>query len=293
MEDTPTAKGPSVPPALRSFWVWIRGLSSKPPMVLYLGFVLVLGVWKPLLADLPGSLFRINGDLTLLWRGILIVAIYSLLDLGIGYWREKKWILPSSAWISGLILAVVLSPTVPWGFAIAAPVLASFSKQFLRHRRRHLFNPAAFALVALGFLAPNQGVVSWWGASWGILPLIIIALSGVVTIIRVRRWKTTLAFLVIYGVGGSLVLSGSQFSHGLTTLLLDGTALFFATVMLIEPVTTAYTPASVRTWFGVSVGALVLLFSLPGAPTIPDAFLVSLLAGNIGATTASRLVRTR
>jgi Na+-translocating ferredoxin:NAD+ oxidoreductase RnfD subunit len=260
-------------------------------MVLYLGFLLVLGVWKPLLTDLPRNLFHINGDLTLLWRGILIVAIYSILDLGIGYWREKKWILPSSAWISGLILAVVLSPGLPWGLTVAAPVLASFSKQFLKARRRHVFNPAAFALVTLGFFAPNQGVISWWGASWGLLPLVVVALSGIVTIIRVKRWKTTLAFLAVYGIGGAFLLAGGQFATGLKTLLWDGTAIFFSTVMLIEPVTTSYTPVFIRTWFGAAVGILVLLFSLPGSPTVPDPFLVSLLLGNLGATVASRLVK--
>lgn len=260
-------------------------------MVAYIGFLLALGVWKPVLTDLPQSLFHVNGDLTLLWRGILIVAIYSVLDLFISYWREKKWILPSSAWISGLILAVVLSPAVPWAFAIAAPVLASVSKQVIRFRRRHIFNPAAFALVALGLFAPNQGVVAWWGASWGLLPLLLVLVSGIVTIIRVKRWKTTLAFLAVYGIGGALLLAGGQFATGLKTLLWDGTAVFFSTVMLIEPVTTAYTPAAIRTWFGVAVGALVLLFSLPGAPTVPDAFLVSLLIGNFGATIISRLTR--
>lgn len=260
-------------------------------MVLYIGFLLVLGVWRPVLTDLPKSLFHLNGDPALLWRGLLIVAIYSALDLCIGYWREKKWILPSSAWISGLILAVVLSPAVPWGFAVAAPFLASCSKQFLKYRRRHIFNPAAFALVTLGFFTPSHGAVSWWGASWGLLPLVVIALSGIVTIIRVKRWKTTLAFLTVYGIGGAFLLASGQLVTGLKTLLWDGTALFFATVMLIEPVTTAYTPAALRTWFGVVVGVLVLLFSLPGAPTVPDAFLVSLLIGNLGATIASRLMR--
>lgn len=262
-------------------------------MVLYLGFLLVLGVWKPALAELPESLFRISGDLSLFWRGILIVAIYSGLDLLIGYWREKKWILPSSAWISGLIVSLVLAPTASWGMAIAAPVLASLGKQLIRFKRKHVFNPAAFALVILGFAFPNQSIVSWWGESWGIIPFVVIVLSGIVTIFRIKRWKTAATFIAIYLVGsGILLLSRGGALADLQNLVIDGTLAFFATVMLIEPVTTAYQPSSLRTWFGAGVAALVLLFSLPGfALPLPDPFLVSLLLGNLGATVASRLAR--
>lgn len=279
----------------RTLLARMNALSSKPPMVLYLGFLLVLGVWKPVLEEFPQSLFSISGDVALFWRGILIVAIYSTLDLLIGYWREKKWILPSSAWISGLILSLVLAPTASWALTIAAPILASLGKQFIRFRRKHVFNPAALALVALGLAFPSQGVVSWWGASWGIIPFVVIVLSGIVTIFRVKRWKTAATFIVIYLVGsGALLLSRGGAVAGLQTLVLDGTLAFFATVMLIEPVTTAYQPASLRTWFGAGVAALVLLFSLPGvALPIPDPFLVSLLLGNLGATIASNVLRNR
>jgi membrane protein YqaA with SNARE-associated domain len=157
-------------------------------MVLYHGFLLVLGAWKPALTGLPTSLFQSSGNLTLLWRGILMVALYSILDLFIGYWREKKWILPSSAWISGLILSLVLAPTAWWGIAIGAPVLASLGKQFIRFRRKHIFNPAALALVILGIAFPSQGIVSWWGASWGIIPFVIIGLLFVLVAVA-AMWK--------------------------------------------------------------------------------------------------------
>lgn len=307
MEATPTPTGPSVPPAPRSFygergraiWARLRGLSSKPPMVLYLGFLLLLGVWRPSFAEFPGGLWRIQGDLSLLWRGILIVVLYSVFDLALGYLRERKWILPSSAWISGLILSLVLTPTAPAWVVVAAPLIASLGKHAIRRGKKHLFNPAGLALVILGFALPAQGIVSWWGASWGPVALVLIVVSGAVTIFRVKRWKTWLAFLLTYVIGALLVFSlspGRPFADTnlawqLRTLLLDGTLWFFSTVMLIEPVTTAYTPAAIRTWFGVGVGILVLLLSLPGAPAVPDPFLVSLLLGNLGATIASLLTR--
>lgn len=249
-------------------------------MVAYLAFLLFLGAWG-------------IGNWTLLGRGILILSVYSVLDLVIGYFREGKWILPSSAWISGLILALVLSPTAPTAAVLLAPVLASLSKQFLRVRRMHVVNPAAFALILLGAWFPGHGMVSWWGAAWGILPLVIIALSGIVTIIRVKRWKITLAFSAVYLIGSAaLILSHGGQITDLRTLILDGTFAFFATVMLIEPVTTAYQPAWLRTAFGTLVALLVLIFSLPQFTLqLPDAFLVALLVGNAAATAARRLIR--
>lgn len=263
----------------RRLWTWLPRLSSKPPMAIFLGFLLVLGAWG-------------IGNGTLIGRGLLMLAIYSFLDLAAGYLKEGKWILPSSAWISGFILALVLSPTAPWLAVFLAPVLASASKHLLRVQRKHVFNPAAFALVALAYLYPDRGMVSWWGAAWGFLPWVLIVLSGVVTVIRVKRWRTAVAFLVVYVAGSAALLARSGAPLDLRTLLVDGTLAFFATVMLIEPVTTAYQPPALRAWFGAAVGALALLLALPGVPSpIPDPLLVALLLGNVGATVLSSLIR--
>lgn len=197
----------------------LRHASSKPPMIGYLALLLVLGAWA-------------TKNVSLIGRGLVMVAIYTILDLAAGRMREGKWILPSSAWISGLILSLVLVPTASWTIVLLAPVIAIISKHLVRVRRKHLFNPAATALVVLGFLFPTAGIVSWWGASWGIVPLVVIMLSGLVTIVRVKRWKTALAFLLVYLGGASLLLltrGGAVLD--LRTLVLDGTLLFFATVM--------------------------------------------------------------
>ncbi|TSC73167.1 MAG: hypothetical protein G01um101438_190 [Parcubacteria group bacterium Gr01-1014_38] len=249
-------------------------------MVLYLGFLLVLGAWGV-------------GNWSLLWRGLAIVAIYTVLDLALSKRREGKFIAPSSAWISGLILSLVLAPAAPWLAVLFAPVVASLGKHFIRYKQKHIFNPAASALVLLGFLFPSAAIVSWWGSAWGRIPLVVIVLSGIVTMFRVKRWKTALAFLVVYVVGASaLLLSRGGSVADLRALFVDGTLFFFATVMLIEPVTTAYQPAWLRTAFGAGVAVLTLLFSLPGGRLpIPDPFLVSLLISNLGATSISMLIR--
>lgn len=251
-------------------------------MIAYLGFLLVLGAWG-------------IGNWSLLWRGLAIGAIYTALDLAIASWRERKFILPTSGWISALILAFVLSPTAPWSAVVLAPVLASLSKHVLRYKRKHVLNPAAFALVATSVLFQDVGIVSWWGAAWGTIPLIIIVLSGIVTAFRVKRWKTALVFLLLYFAGTAALLGARGGGlMDIRTIILDGTVWFFATVMLIEPVTTAYQPAWLRTVFGAEVTVLTLLFSLWGsALSILDPFLAALLMSNITTRVASRWIRGR
>lgn len=269
-------------------------------MIASLGVLLLLGAWH-------------RGEPWVLGRALVILAVYSALDLFIGYWRARRWILPTSAWVSGLILALVMNPDGPFWLAIAAPILASASKHLLRFGRKHVFNPAAFALVLSGGLFPSASVVSWWGTSWGTIPLALIAVSGMVTIFRVKRWKTWLTFFPLFIIGGSLLLSlVSPIDHAslpssLRRTLLDGTIWFFSTVMLIEPVTTAYQPLGVRTWFGAGVAVLIFLtsaatfsshfLSLFLSPLLvrtllaADPLLFSLLLGNLGAALGSRLLR--
>lgn len=269
----------------------LNKLSSKPPMVVYLGFLLLLGLWQPQFRTFWADLANISQNLPLLFRGIVILVIYSVLDAAIGYWKTKKFILPSSSWISGLILSLVLAPTAGWSMAIAAPVLASLGKHIIRYRKRHVFNPAGLALIILGLATIAQGTVSWWGASWGPIATIIIALSGLFTIYRVKRISTWVAFTVVYLVGsGLLLLTRGGDVAGLWSLINDGTFWFFSTVMLVEPVTTAYTPAKLRMWFGGAVGLLVVLLGAANIPT-PDPFLISLLLGNLGATVVTNLRR--
>ncbi len=231
----------------------------------------------------------------MLLRALIMLAVYSVLDLAIARWREGKFILPNAGWISGLILALVLTPSAPWLAILLATVCASVSKHLIRYKRKHMFNPAAFGLVITSILFQDVGMVSWWGAAWGMLPLVIIVASGAVTVFRVKRWKTALVFLLTYFTGTILVLlaRGGNVTD-IRTIVFDGTVWFFATVMLIEPVTTAYQPAWLRTVFGGIVALLTLVFSVGGiALSVIDPFLAALLLGNAAATGASRWIRGR
>ena len=51
---------------------------------------------------------------------------------------------PTSALLSGLIVAFILAPSTPWPITAWTAAFAIFSKHLLRVRRNHIFNPAVF-----------------------------------------------------------------------------------------------------------------------------------------------------
>lgn len=248
-------------------------LPIKTFMIIYLSALLVLsGLWL--------------GQIERIWLGILVVAIACAFDLLWTYHQKKKWFVPSSAIISGLIIALVFDTALHPILALCAGLLAAMSKHFLRFgRRRHLINPAACAMVILSLFAP---VAAWWGVGWGTAPLTAVIAAGAYILYRLRSFSMVVAFLVSYLVI-LLAATGAQSGFGTipslaSALILDGTLLFFASVMLIEPITASFPLPKQRIFFGVFVGALAALISL--MPRFwplrtMDPLLLALVVGNI------------
>ena len=108
------------------------------------------------------------------------------------------WEFPSGAVLTGLIVAMILTPHEHWYFAAATSALAIASKYIARTRSANIFNPAALALVAT-FYVFNTGQ-SWWGALPEITPLALIALvaTGAFIADRVNKIPLVLVFLGTY-----------------------------------------------------------------------------------------------
>src|SRR3989344_8870113 len=66
-----------------------------------------------------------------LWRGAAIVILYATFDVIWTYLRDRAWYIPSSSWISGLILALVGTPSSGALGLLAIPFVAVFSKQVI------------------------------------------------------------------------------------------------------------------------------------------------------------------
>ena len=109
--------------------------------------------------------------------------------------QKKKWIFPDGALLTGLIVAMILSPHEPWYVAAITSVIAVVSKYVFRVRTANVFNPAALGLVAT-FYWFNTGQ-SWWGALPE-LPILVVAVlfaAGAFIIDRVNKVPAVLAFL--------------------------------------------------------------------------------------------------
>lgn len=224
------------------------------------------------------------------WKGLLIIIIYTLGDLLWTYARDRVWYLPVSSWISGFILSLVLLPNPPLWFAAIVPLLAVFSKQMLwLGKNRHIFNPASFAIGATALIVPS---ISWWGVAWGAIPLAIVSVAGIVILWRQGRWHVALPFFASYALflAALFLWNGIPFSKIITFLkpqLLDGTAIFFATVMLIEPLTSQFPTKRNRMVYGLLVGFFAVAVTLlAGIWNLErqDPLIYGLLIGNLTAS---------
>lgn len=163
--------------------------------------------------------------------------------------------------VTGLSLSLLLRTNTPllW---VAAPVLAIGSKFLLRVRGKHVFNPAAFAIVALllgadgVWVSPGQ----WGAAAW--LALLVASAGGLV-LTRSTRLDTAAGFLLCFGglLAWRACLLGDPWAIPLHQMQ-AGSLLLFAFFMVTDPRSTPDSRAG-RMLFVAAVSALAyhLLFA--------------------------------
>jgi len=197
--------------------------------------------------------------------GAMLAA--ALLDVGLARIVRGAWFFPSGALLSGLIVALIISPTESPRVAAVTAMLAVNSKYLFRARGKHIFNPAALALVAAYFLfASGQ---SWWGALANLPAPFVVALlaAGVFIADRVNKLPMALAFLGCYLLLFTLVAFVGDAGRAAEIFRAPdiNAALFFAFFMLTDPPTS---PARYRdqALFGVGVAvACVAMYLTLGA----------------------------
>jgi Na+-translocating ferredoxin:NAD+ oxidoreductase RnfD subunit len=186
---------------------------------------------------------------------------------------------PSSALLSGLIVAFVLGPETPRLTTVAVGTLATASKYVLRTRRGQIFNPAGLALLAA---IPLFGIgQSWWGA----LPdlpwpgLLLLLAGGVFVVDRIDRFPLVLTFLGSYfGLFTLLALGNpARVAEIFRTPFLPA-ALFLALFMLTDP-PTAPGRTSHQIWIGALAASVAVGSQLLGAGQ--SYLLIGLLSGNL------------
>lgn len=110
----------------------------------------------------------------------------------------KKLTWPTSALLSGAIVAMILTPETPMVETLWIAGLATASKYLIATARGHIFNPAALALlVSIPLFATGQ---SWWGAggdmAWPFVLLVIA--SGALIVDRINKFPMVLTFAGLY-----------------------------------------------------------------------------------------------
>lgn len=144
-----------------------------------------------------------------------------------------------SVYITALILALIITPANSFhGFVFLgwAAVLAQASKYILAVGKKHIFNPAAIAVVITAFGIGQSA--SWWVGNLSLAP--IVAAGGLLVARKIRREDMVWYFLLGAAVTilAFTVARGNNVFSAMNTLLFHSSLLFFAFVMLTEPLTT-------------------------------------------------------
>jgi Na+-translocating ferredoxin:NAD+ oxidoreductase RnfD subunit len=193
---------------------------------------------------------------------------------------------PSGALLCGAIVGLLLDPTSPPAVPFVAGALASASKHLFRYRARHLFNPAAFGLLACSFLFSERA--SWWGAmpNAPLFATIAMLLAGAIVLDRSRKLPAAISFLTVYYAIFLIVgvIDASKATEAFRSPI-SNAVLFFALFMVSDP-PTAPIAANDQTAYGILLAASAAGLEL----TIhTQTFLVTAL---LGANLYAAMVRT-
>lgn len=159
--------------------------------------------------------------------------------------RASNWFLASifkvprnheSDLITALILALIMSPASnlhSFLVLVATGFSAMLVKYAITWKGRHLFNPAASGAFIAGVLFNTYA--SWWIGTKFMLPL--VAIGGLLIAKKMKRLQMVLVFGAVWA---SYIIAYAPAEHGPSTLwqvLINSSVIFFATVMLTEPLT--------------------------------------------------------
>lgn len=241
----------------------------------YLIFLFVVAVIFGFLGILPFS------GISIILSLLFILAV-CLVTNYIFAWAFDAQINLESAYITALILLFLITPLESlsdntflslafWGAAWAMA-----SKYIFAINKKHIFNPAAFAVV-LTEVTLHQSA-SWWIGTMPLFPFVLI--GGLLLVRKMLRFDFVISFLVVasfMSIAPHLNNAGSLLTISKNSLVISP-LLFLAFVMLTEPLTTPP-----KRWLRVVYGALVGLLFAPGIHIGSFYFTpeIALLSGNI------------
>jgi len=190
------------------------------------------------------------------------VLVAVIVDLILAVILKHKIKFPDGAILTGLIIGLVLSSSIPLYQTAIAATIAILSKHFLKIKKKPIFNPAAFGLYfALLIFSSGQ---SWWGG-FSLLPawsMVLLLIGGYFITEKVNKFPQVFAFLGTYFLI-YLIFALTPYSN--TVDALDAlrnpfinSVLFLAFFMLTDPPTS---PAKYKdqVWFGIIVAVVSII----------------------------------
>lgn len=177
-----------------------------------------------------------------------------------------------SSLITALILFLIMPPASTEKeiiILVLAGFIAMASKYLLSPFRKHIFNPVAFAAFIL--YALNISAAIWWIGDPSMIPFLLIV--GFLIVRKIKRFAMFLSFtaawlLSLSFFGRTIFMSLQSFQFAL------GPALFFATIMLTEPITTPPT-RRLQIIYGALAGFLLNVnFSVGNLAATPEFVLI-------------------
>jgi ferredoxin-NADP reductase len=203
----------------------------------------------------------LRGDITFSWwsllvsTSILVAACWGLNKIFGRIFRAP--INNESPLITAGILALIITPDISKlgiAFLLAAAGLATASKYILAINRKHIFNPAAIAVLLTGLVAGQAP--SWWVGSAVMMPFVLA--GGVLVIRKLRRTLLIVTFVATTAIvtAGLTALAGGDVLASLRSLALSSAIFFLAFVMLTEPQTSPPSQGKRAVYAGL-VGALM------------------------------------
>lgn len=198
-----------------------------------------------------------------------------------------------SVYITSFILCLLIHPEFPYNalFLVIASVLAMGSKYVLALHKRHIFNPAAIAVVIIGFISTDHAATWWIGTPIMFVPVLI---GGCLIIRKTQKEKMVFTFLISYLLlmALSVLVKGGEVSQVFSlwqATIIGSALLFFSTVMLTEPLTSPRT-TKLQMYYALVVSVL-FASSLFFVGPIPMSAELALVLGNIFAFVVAKNYR--
>ncbi|GCF08013.1 RnfABCDGE type electron transport complex subunit D [Dictyobacter arantiisoli] len=212
-----------------------------------LGLAMVLAAFK-LLPFSPLTLLVSTGFLLILcWAMNTVLAFIFKVPANV-----------ESVYITALILALIIDPVkTPGDFQFLgwASILAISSKYMLALKKKHLFNPAAIAVVITSFVLGESA--SWWIGTASMLPAVL--LGGLLIARKLRQTDMVMLFCATAFICVTIfsLIQGKPILIEIKQLLVLSPLFFFAFIMLTEPLTAPHT-RNLRRLYGILTGILFI-----------------------------------